>query len=163
MPSSCCSCQELRRRPPQHLEGRHRDFPHWEVRQFLYRETLTGTSSPGLLRSLLLLTRVITATTPRGGRHCTFSKAVQCVSQQRDAPEVSPPQEKQHWDPPCQEIPDEVDIVPPPKLFSACSTTGHTSSSSTTRRFLVQSCSVHVPTTGHTSSSSTTRRFLVHS
>ena len=27
---------------------------------------------------------------PRVGRHWTFSKAVQCVSQQRDAPEVPP-------------------------------------------------------------------------
>ena len=128
MPSRCCSYQELRRRPPQHLEGRHRDFPHWEVRQFPYRETLTGTCSTGLLRNLLLclglsqllpheevdivpslklssvclnnethqkflqhrrsdIGILLVRRSPRRSTW-TFSKAVQCVSPQRDAPLV---------------------------------------------------------------------------
>ena len=33
--------EELRRCPPQPLEGRHRDFPHWEARQFLQKGVAT--------------------------------------------------------------------------------------------------------------------------
>ena len=139
MPSSCCSCQELRRRPPQHLEGRHRDFPHWEVRQFPYRETLTGTCSTGLLRNLLLCPG-LSQLLPHEEVDIVPSLKLSSVCLNNETHQKF-----------LQHRRSDIGI-----LLVRRSPRRSTLD-------LLQSCSVHVPTTGHTSSSSTTRRFLVHS